>query len=113
MPEGSSIVILIELVQLFTSKQVLEVSGNTKIDKERFLNKPVIEFKSWRRHFFILFKEFTILIHFLLFGTHRINKSNESQIRMGLDFFNGGLNLYACGLQVIDWNINIIGQSIL
>ena len=36
MPEGPSIVLLKELVDGFTGKAVIEVSGNSKIDQSRF-----------------------------------------------------------------------------
>ncbi|MBC7389511.1 MAG: endonuclease [Opitutaceae bacterium] len=108
MPEGPSIVILKELVPQFSGKKVLEVNGNTKIDKERLLNKTVVEFKSWGKHFLILFEDFTIRIHFLLFGTYRINERKESQTRLGLIFENGELNLYTCGIHVLEGDLNEI-----
>ncbi len=119
MPEGPSIVILKELVQQFTGKKVLEVNGNTKIDKERLLHKNILEFKSWGKHFLIVFEDFTIRIHFLLFGTYRINERKESQTRLGMIFENGELNLYTCGIQVIegdldeiyDWSADVMSDT--
>ena len=108
MPEGPSIVILKELVQQFNGQEVLEVSGNTKIDKDRLLNKKVLEFKSWGKHFLIVFEGFALRIHFLLFGTYRINERKETQPRLGLVFGNGELNMYACGLQVIEGDLDTV-----
>ena len=58
MPEGPSIVLLKELVDGFTGKAVIEVSGNSKIDQSRLLNKKITAFKSWGKHFIICFKAF-------------------------------------------------------
>lgn len=102
MPEGPSIVILKELVQEFTGKKIIEVGGNSKIDQQRLLNKRIITFKSWGKHFLICFKGFSLRIHFLLFGTYRINEKKESPARLHLGFAKGEINFYACSIQFIE-----------
>src|SRR2546429_272481 len=73
MPEGPSIILLKEAVAQFTGKKVLAVEGNTKtIDKDRLLNQKVIAFKSWGKHFLICFKNFTVKVHFLMFGSYLV-----------------------------------------
>ena len=42
MPEGPSIVILKEAVGFLTGKKVIAVTGNSKIEQQRLLNKKVI-----------------------------------------------------------------------
>jgi endonuclease-8 len=118
MPEGPSIVILKELVQEFEGKKVIAVNGNTKIEKERALNQEVIFFKSWGKHFLICFKDFSIRIHFLLFGSYRINEEKEAPPRLGFQFENGVLNFYACSVKIIeepidevyDWSADIMSE---
>ena len=77
MPEGPSIVLLKELVDGFTGKAVIEVSGYSKIDQSRLLNKKISAFKSWGKHFLICFKGFSLRVHFLLFGSYRINQKKD------------------------------------
>ena len=74
MPEGPSIVILKEAVQMFKGQRVVAVSGNTKIAKDRMKGQQIIDFKSWGKHFLICFPKFAIRIHFMLFGSYRINE---------------------------------------
>jgi len=102
MPEGPSIVILKELVQPFKGKKVLGVAGNTRLDKDQFLNKKVTDFKSWGKHFLICFSKFTLRVHFMLFGSYRINEDREMTPRLSLRFSNGTLNFYACSLKLIE-----------
>lgn len=102
MPEGPSIVILKELVQPFKGKKVLGVAGNTRLDKDQFLNKKVTDFKSWGKHFLICFSKFTLRVHFMLFGSYRINEDREMVPRLSLRFNNGVLNFYACSLKIIE-----------
>ncbi|MBZ0099895.1 MAG: endonuclease [Taibaiella sp.] len=102
MPEGPSIVILKELVQPFVNKKVVKAEGNSKTDIGRCAGKKVIAFKSWGKHFLICFKGFTVRIHFMLFGTYRINERKETNPRLALVFTNGELNFYACYVKFID-----------
>src|SRR5690606_2744590 len=108
MPEGPSIIILRELVDELQLEGTLvtEVSGNTSIDKERMLNKRVIAFRSWGKHFLICFEDFTLRVHFMLFGTYRINQRKETPVRLGLRFGDQELNLYGCSLKFIEGNID-------
>ena len=106
MPEGPSIVILKEAVQAFKGKKVIEVSGNSKIGIRRLEGQVVTEFRSWGKHFLICFKTFTVRIHFMLFGSYRINETRESKPRLSLKFKKGELNFYACSVKFIEEEIN-------
>ena len=120
MPEGPSMVILKEAVQEFKGKKVVEVEGNTKvIDKDLLLEKKITDFKTWGKHFLICFNDFTIRIHFLLFGTYRINENKDSTPRLHLGFRKGELNFYACAVQIIeddlddvyDWTADVMNDA--
>ncbi len=106
MPEGPSIVILKEEVQQFTGRKVISVAGNSKIDQVRLTGKKVIAFKTWGKHFLICFKGYTLRVHFLLFGTYRINERRDVPARLNLTFSNGELNLYACSLKFVEGDVN-------
>lgn len=106
MPEGPSIVILREEVQLFKGQKIIGVSGNTKTEKERLLNKKVLDFKSWGKHFLICFDRFYVKIHLLMFGSYRINEQKEnSPERLSMKFKNGELNFYTCSVKFIEGNV--------
>lgn len=120
MPEGPTIVILKEEVQPFKGKTVLAASGNTKaIDVATLAGRKIIDFKSWGKHFLICFKDFTIRVHFMLFGSYRINEHSERIPRLHLQFNEGELNFYACSLQLIagpldkvyDWTEDIMNEK--
>lgn len=108
MPEGPSIVILKELVQQFVGKTILAVEGNSKIDIHRLNYLKVISFKSWGKHFLICFSNFTLKVHFLMFGTYRINeKKDNATPRLSLEFENGEINLYSCSIKFLEGDINL------
>ncbi|HEY1164005.1 MAG TPA: DNA-formamidopyrimidine glycosylase family protein [Chitinophaga sp.] len=119
MPEGPSIVILKEAVQSFKGKKVIKVGGNTRIEMPELEGQRVIDFKSWGKHFLICFREFTIRIHFMLFGSYRINEEKETPPRLALQFENGSLNFYACSVKLItepldevyDWSADVLSDT--
>jgi endonuclease-8 len=119
MPEGPSIVILREAVQLFKRKKILSVSGNSKLDLKKLEGKTIIDFKSWGKHFIICFKTFAVRIHLMLFGSYRINEAKETAPRLSLIFNNGQLNFYACSVKIIeeklddvyDWTADVMNPS--
>jgi endonuclease-8 len=106
MPEGPSIVILKEAVEKFTGREVLAVEGNTKVEIDPLLHKHVVAFKSWGKHFLMCFNGFTVRIHFLMFGSYRIDERKESPIRLGLTFSNGELNFYTCSVKILEGDVN-------
>ncbi len=106
MPEGPSIVILKEAVQPFKGKKPLEISGNTKVELTRVGNQKITDFKSWGKHFLICFGTLTLRIHFLLFGSYRINETRNAKPRLHIKFRNGELNFYACAVKLIEEDLN-------
>jgi endonuclease-8 len=115
MPEGPSIVILKEAVSAFKGKKVTSIGGNTKVKLDHLQGKKIIDFKSWGKHFLICFKGETIRIHFMLFGSYRINEQKPSPPRLTLvfekgpkDSFGGELNFYACSVKLIEGDLDEI-----
>jgi endonuclease VIII len=108
MPEGPSIVILKESVQEFKGKKLIGISGNTKVDFSSLANKRVIDFKSFGKNFFICFKGASIKIHFMLFGSYRINERKQTPSRLSLNFNEGELNFYACSVKLMEEDLNKI-----
>jgi endonuclease-8 len=108
MPEGPSIVILREQVAPFCGKTVLDVGGNSRLDLQRMRRRRVREFRSWGKHFLICFAGFALRIHFMLFGSYRINERRESAPRLTMSFRNGELNFYACSLKFIDGDLDAV-----
>jgi endonuclease-8 len=107
MPEGPSIVILKEAVQAFKGKKVTDVNGSTrKFDASRLKGKKITDFKSWGKHFLICVPRFTVRVHFLLFGSYRINEQKDAIPRLHLQFSRGELNFYACALDLIEAPLN-------
>jgi len=102
MPEGPSLVIAKEEMKLFIGKKVITVSGNTKTDKGRVVNKKLIDIKTWGKHLLFCFDGFVIRIHFLMFGKYLVNATREADPRLSMQFKNGEINLYTCSVKFIE-----------
>jgi endonuclease-8 len=119
MPEGPSIVILKELTTSFVGKKIISVSGNTKIAKARLRGERIVGIHSWGKHFLLELSEFSLRIHFLLFGSYRINERKLTPARLGLKFAKGELNFYACSVQFVegklrdtyDWRADVMSDE--
>ncbi|MEO6904743.1 MAG: DNA-formamidopyrimidine glycosylase family protein [Ginsengibacter sp.] len=108
MPEGPTIFILKEEVQSFIGKKITKVEGNSKLDIQRLSGQKIIDFKSWGKHFLICFKDFTVKIHFMLFGSYRINEQKDRAPRLRLIFDKGELNFYACSVKFLEESLDEI-----
>lgn len=120
MPEGPSLIIFREELQQFAGKKILSVSGNSKIDQQRLVGKKIKEMKTWGKHMLWCFDDFTIRIHFLMFGTYYINSTKDAVPRLSLQFANGQeLNLYSCAVklfeepleEIYDWTSDVLNEG--
>lgn len=119
MPEGPSIVIVKEEMQQFAGEKILSASGTSNIDIKRLEEKTILEFKTWGKHFLICFEGFTVKIHFLMFGTYRINEKKDLDPKLSLVFDDGELNFYTCSIKILEgdlndyyrWNEDVMNES--
>ena len=82
--EGPSLVILREELAKFKGKKIIEASGLSKIDYSKLIGKKINSFQTWGKHFLIVLKDVTIRIHFLMFGSYRVNETKETKPRLHL-----------------------------
>jgi len=109
VPEGPTIVILREETVGFEGRVVEEVSGNSRLDLQRMRGERITALCSWGKHFLIRFPTFAMRVHFMLFGSYRINERREAAPRMSLRFDDGQeLNFYACSLRYIEGDLDVV-----
>jgi endonuclease-8 len=106
MPEGPSILIAKEAAAEFIRQKVMAAAGNAKIDIARLESQKLLDIKTWGKHLLLCFDGFTVRIHFLLFGTYRVNERKDALLRLGLVFKNGELNFYTASVKILEGNIN-------
>lgn len=105
MPEGPSLYILKELVTDFVGQNIVRADGNVRaIEPARLVGQHILSIRTWGKHLLIEMPDLVLRVHFLLFGTYRINERREGKTpRLSIETARGDeLNLYACAIREID-----------
>lgn len=100
--EGPPLRVIAEELSQLEGEIVTKVSGNSKIQKERFQGQRVEQVSCWGKNLFIRFPEFSLKIHFLMFGSYRFNEERNGVVpRLSLVFSKNTLNLYSCSVKIL------------
>jgi endonuclease-8 len=103
MPEGPSLVIAVEELMKFRGKRITAVEGNSKAGIERLAGQALRDIFSYGKRLNFQFDAFALRIHFMLWGSYRVNEPRENrQPRLVLHFRNGTLFMYACAVQFME-----------
>ena len=119
MPEGPSLVILREETQSFAGQRIVRASGNSRIDQSRLAGQRIIALRTWGKHFLIELPDFSIRVHFLMFGSYTIDERKEREPRLQLVFPDGEINFYSCSVKLVegpldetyDWRTDVMADA--
>jgi endonuclease VIII len=109
--EGPSLYLAAKQLAPFKEKQILAVSGNTTIGKERLHEETVKDIFSWGKHLVFQLDTFAMRVHFMLFGTFEAEIEGESVTgdykrarvpRLLLEFPNGTISMFNCSIKFIE-----------
>lgn len=101
MPEGPSIAIAAEELAFLRNKTVLEVSGNSKQPIVRLEKKKILDVFSHGKRLNIQCKGFGLRIHFMLFGSYRVDEEREGIMpRLMLRTKGGTAYFYSCSARL-------------
>lgn len=118
--EGPSLVLLKEELQTFKGKKIKKASGLARIDHTRFSGKTIRDFKSWGKHFLIVFDDITLRIHFLMFGSYRVNEKKDTTPRLQFEFEDGQeIGFYTTAVaeitgsldEIYDWTSDVMNDT--
>src|SRR5215216_4476776 len=118
--EGPSLVILKEEIRSFKGKKITEAYGLAKINFDRLPSLKIKSLKTWGKHFLIEFKNFTLRIHFLMFGSYRISERKPRNPSLHLKFEDGTeINFYTCSIreietdldEVYEWSADVMNEA--
>jgi len=104
VPEGPSLYILKEQTTRFVGQHIVRADGNVKaLDPARLVGQRIVGLHTWGKHFLIETADVVLRIHFLLFGTYRIDEGRDKPPRLSIETEDGGeMNFYACAVREID-----------
>lgn len=104
MPEGPTILLMKEDLQKFAGKKVIDVFGDANFEKEPLKGEILREIKTFGKQTYLVFDEFAIRIHLLMFGSYIVDEhlQSEKNLRLGLKFKTGGMYFYTCNVKLVD-----------
>ncbi len=103
----------------FKGKKVIRADGYAKIDMDRLYGQKITDIRTWGKHLLICFKDFTVQIHFLLFGSFRIDETKKINPKLHLHFAGTDLYFYMTSVHLLegrpadhyDFRSDLLGES--
>jgi endonuclease-8 len=110
MPEGPSLVILREEAARFEGQHIVTAEGNTTaVDPAHLVGQPILSLRTFGKQFIIELPDIAMRIHFLLFGSYRIDERKDRPPRLAFGMEDGGeLNFYGCSVKEIDPDLDAL-----
>jgi endonuclease-8 len=118
--EGPSLVIACEEFASFLRKKIRKVSGTASIPLASIEGSHLIGVRSWGKHFILVFPKTALRIHFLMFGSYRIDDPRENRIpKLLLDYGKSKIYFYSCAIKELtkgwkaeyDWSVDLMSPK--
>jgi endonuclease-8 len=120
MPEGPSLLIAKEALEIFKNKKISLATGNAKIDMALLKGKVIIDIKTWGKQLFIFTQNGPVVrIHFLMFGSYSIDEQVKPDVRVRLCLNIGKRKIffYTCSVKFVedptdiyDWSADVLSD---
>lgn len=121
MPEGPSLLIVKESLEIFSGKKIKEATGNAKIDMALLKNKVIDRLNTWGKQLFIFIRKGPVIrIHFLMFGSYSINEQTkpDARVRLCLELGKQKIYFYTCSVKFVedptpsyDWQADVLSEA--
>ena len=107
--EGPGVKDIADRLQFAVNETVVDVWGNTKAPKERLKGTRIKAIYSVGKRLVIQAETAAVVVHFLMFGTYRVNERRPDKVpRLSLRLGEGEINFYNCSTQV--WPLEDLRQ---
>ena len=111
--------ILRQEMKRFSGKTILLAEGNWRGGAEQFTGKTLRWVKTWGKHLLLRIGATTIRVHFLLWGSYRIDDRKDRTATLSLRFENGETHFYSCSIKVLDapidelydWRVDVMSRK--
>ena len=118
--EGPSLIIAREEMEGAVHQKVLKVRGNSRCPISTIKGQVLEDIGTWGKHLLLFFSDFTVKIHFLLWGSYRVNDPKPGRKpRLVLTFKTLKIFFYSCSIKfldddvenIYDWSQDILSPS--
>jgi endonuclease VIII len=100
--EDPSLVIATEEFKPFLKRKILAASGTAKLPYSEITGTSLVKTRSWGKHFLLFFTKAQLRVHFLMFGSYRINDPREGrEPKLELDYGDDTIYFYSCAIKAM------------
>lgn len=101
--EGPSVHIVANKLQFLKGQKILEVDGNARQPKYKLVEQIIDDVRAVKKRLFIDTKDVGAVIHFLMYGSYRVNERRENlDERLSLLCSSDEVNFYSCSVKVLE-----------
>lgn len=117
--EGPSLILAAEELRPFLKKRA-RVGGARKKDFSFLAREKLERVESWGKHFLLIFSAHSLRVHFLMFGSYRINDPRENRVpKLTLSFGRDVIYFYSCAIKAsegdlrkeYDWSNDVMSKE--
>jgi endonuclease-8 len=118
--EGPSLVIAREEFEKFGRRKVDSATGTLPLDFKRLKGARFLRARSWGKHFLLEFDRMVLRVHFLMFGSYRIDDPREDrEPKLSLRFGGERVDFYTCAIreldgdpdEIYDWSTDVMSDE--
>jgi endonuclease VIII len=117
--EGPSLLIIKEDLKPLKGKRITSARGLAKIDYTKLTGQKIKSIKTFGKHLLIEIGNFNIRIHFLMFGSYRINERRDREAKLSLNAGGIEVNFYSCAItfleddldSIYDWTADVLSDA--
>ena len=118
--EGPSLVIATEEFKPFLKRKIRSAEGTAKLPFDEIEGTCLTKTRSWGKHFLLFFTKTQLRIHFLMFGSYRIDDPRpDREPKLLLDFGESTIYFYSCAIKAMpkgfekdyDWSTDLMSEE--
>jgi len=100
--EGPPVRVIAEKLAFCSGQTIVSANGNTRLDISGMEGQQVMRVYSRGKNLVLQLSRCCLTIHFLMFGSYRINEQRPGMTpRLSLAFGTGTINFYACSVRIL------------
>lgn len=99
--EGPSVHRIADRLHIFEGQTIQRVAGNAKQPKEQLQGETITTVRAVKKRLFIETSTATAVIHFLMYGSYRVNERRDLDERLSLHCSSDDLHLYSCSAKIL------------
>jgi endonuclease-8 len=100
--EGPSVHLAAERISFLEGQTIEEVYGNARQPLAQLRGEQIEEVRAVRKRLFIDTTGLSVVTHFLMYGSYRINKRRDKPERIGIGCTKDSLNIYNASVKVLN-----------